>query len=139
MNKVWVELSKPLIGILVFVYSAFLIGTLYVSIGGGVKGSSPLFNAGIIFVLLIFDGILIYGGAIVFRFILSTSTDSRIYLERFLRSGKSLSRWDRTFIKSCRHISMYFGMFFELINPSLPLLIFGFIVENTIDLLLIAG
>jgi len=87
-------------------------------------------------ILLIGGGVLFYAGKIFFRFTLAMPIKSNDCWIRFTRSGIVSSKFSKAFQKSGRHISMYFGVFFDAINPALPLLFFRFIVQNAMDLLI---
>jgi len=134
MNQIWLEPSKPLVGMLLCAVAAFMNGLLYLVIRGGFKDINPVINIGVIAILIITIFGIFYGGIIFFRFGLGMSFHSRDCWTTFLRNG-NLTRADRAFFRSCRHTSMYVGPFFPAVNKTLPLIFFDFIVDMTIDLL----
>jgi len=136
MNQIWLTLSKPLVGILLTTYSGIMILLLYVLISGGFTGISSLLNTFCILILVISVGVLFYAGIIFFQYMLAIPLKSRDCWLQFDKCGIFPSKFTRTFQKSCRPISMYFGLFFAAINPALSLIFFRFILEHTTELII---
>jgi len=137
MNALWLDLSKPIVVLMLFSLAVMLIAWLFLLVRGGNTDYSLEVNAAVFAATIISAVSLFIGGLIFFYFSLTLTSNSNQVWVRFLRYAKSSSKHDIAFCKSCRHISMYIGNFFPAKNKALPLIYFGeIVIKTTIDLLL---
>ena len=80
---------------------------------------------------------LFIGGEIFFRFSLKMTSNSTNCWLTFSKLGSGLSKADKLFFKSCRHISNSMG-FCLITNPQITLIFFGTIVLKAVTDLLLA-
>jgi len=137
MNSIWVDVSKPVVAMMLVTLAVLLITVLFVLLRGGLTNYSAEFNAMIVVGTIVASIALFIGGTIFFHFSLALTRNSSKFRVAGLRNQKHISKYDKAFYKSCRHISMYIGSFFPAKNRALPLMFFGqIVVKTTIDLLL---
>jgi len=130
-------MMKRLVATILTALAVTLIAQLVVLIRGGVRDIPVLINASILAVLSIGITGFFVGGIIYFRVALAMTVNSTECWESFYKNDSGLTRADKMFFKSCRHISWYFGKFFSIRNQELPLVFFGeIVIKSTIDMLL---
>jgi len=140
MNLNWIELSKPIVAVMLGALAVILIAVLSILLRGGISEYAQGVNTAIVVVMILSSISLFIGGMIFFQFSLQLTSKSTTCWNTFLQNDVKFSRANISFYKSCCHISMQIGTFFPVKNRALPLIFFGdIVVKSTIELLLSYG
>jgi len=137
LNSIFIDLTKPIVALMMGGLAIHLITILFVLLRGGISDYSTEINAFAI-VAMMFGALSVYiAGSIFFKFTLALTSNSVMSWFTYLRNDEKITRYEKTFYDSCQHISLYIGPFFAAKNPALPLIFFGhYIMKATVDLLI---
>ena len=133
------ELTRSRIATFLASLALIMIGTLFITCRGGIRGYPFLLNGSIVTITVLIASSLFVGGKIYFFFCSRMELESRSCWKHDMGMTHWSSRSradDKAFIRSCRPICVYIGDFLPINDPGITLNFYGnLIVINTINLL----